>query len=65
MNGPTATGWLLVLFIAVGILWDLFALWCWGIEATVSAVLLGWARRHPIIPFVLGVLVGHLFWSQR
>ena len=34
-------------------------------EATISAMTLAWAQRHPIVPFVIGVLGGHLCWPQR
>lgn len=32
---------------------------------TISEVVLGYARRHPVLPFSLGVLMGHFFWPQR
>jgi len=31
---------------------------------TISGIVLGWARKHPVVPFAFGVLMGHLFWSQ-
>lgn len=34
-------------------------------SATISAVVLGWAQHHPVVPFGLGVLGGHLCWPQR
>ena len=35
-----------------------------GWEWTISYLVLTRSIRHPIIPFVLGVIIGHLFWSQ-
>lgn len=35
-----------------------------GKGATISEVTLGFAQRHPIVPFAVGVLCGHLFWPQ-
>jgi len=35
-----------------------------GVSATISRVLRAAAMEYPIIPFAVGVLVGHLFWSQ-
>ena len=32
---------------------------------TISELLLDFSIKHPIIPFILGVLVGHLFWPQK
>ena len=31
---------------------------------TISGIVLGFARRHTIVPFAFGVLMGHLFWPQ-
>lgn len=32
---------------------------------TISEVVLGFARNHPVVPFAFGVLMGHFFWPQR
>lgn len=32
---------------------------------TVSATLLEWSRRWPMLPFAIGVLIGHLFWPSE
>lgn len=49
---------------ALIILWDIYV----AVEPTpgdtISEVLLGWAMQHPIIPFAIGVVCGHLFWPQ-
>jgi hypothetical protein len=31
---------------------------------TISDVILGNSLRYPVIPFLFGVLMGHLFWPQ-
>lgn len=31
---------------------------------TISAELLAVARRHPVVPFLSGMVLGHLLWSQ-
>lgn len=31
---------------------------------TISELTLSWAFMHPVIPFAVGVLCGHLFWPQ-
>lgn len=33
-------------------------------DATVSKVVQDISSRHPILPFAVGVLIGHLFWSK-
>jgi len=32
---------------------------------TISQTLLALARQYPSVPFVAGVLMGHLWWPQR
>jgi hypothetical protein len=35
----------------------------WGLPgATVSESITRWSKQHPMIPFALGVLVGHWLW---
>jgi len=31
---------------------------------TISAVLRGWSREWAMLPFCVGVLVGHVFWGE-
>lgn len=52
----------LVIFLVV---YDLIALWLGGWDATISVVVLTWSSRYPILPFLFGVVCGHLFWPQR
>ena len=30
---------------------------------TITSIIRGWATKHPVVPFALGVLMGHLFWT--
>lgn len=32
---------------------------------TISEVVLGFSRAHPIVGFSMGVLCGHLLWPQK
>lgn len=48
--------------LALG-LWDLYARRYPG--GTLSEVLLSSARAAPLVPFLFGVLMGHLFWPQE
>lgn len=52
-----------VVVLLVGV-YDLIALTAWGVEATVSRVLLGGGAVVPAIPFAIGFVMGHLFWPQ-
>lgn len=56
---------LFVCALVVGV-WDIFVAVHIGTSAgaTVSELMLSWASRHPIVPFAMGVVVGHLFWPQ-
>lgn len=56
----------ILVLIAVGLIaWDAYAAFgTAGAGDTISEVLLSWARAHPILPFLGGVLCGHLFWPQ-
>lgn len=49
------------------VLWDI---WVYVIQpeyggGTISEVVLGFARRHPVLPFAIGVVCGHLLWPQK
>jgi zinc transporter ZupT len=55
--------------IAVLIAWDVYVAVVEkdkppGTGATISEVTLGFAQKHPVLPFALGVVAGHLLWSQ-
>lgn len=53
-------------FLLVGILvvgaWDVYALFFLPPGATVSAVVQDWSHRYPILPAIVGLVVGHIFW---
>ena len=60
-NAVVTIGILVVIVLAT--LWDLYVLE--GQDGvTISAALLATARRHPILPFLAGLLAGHLVWPQ-
>lgn len=54
----------IVALVAVIIIFDVLQLMRSGANATISSVLLIAAKRWPAIPFALGVVAGHLFFSQ-
>lgn len=51
--------------LAVIILWDVYAVLRGGSEATISRILYDVATAYPIIPFAVGILIGHLWASQK
>jgi len=51
------------LFVIVGV-WDITCLYYGRRDCTVSSVIGGWAETYPILPFVLGILAGHVLWPR-
>ena len=64
MNARLWTIGILVGVTLLLIVWDVYAATNKERDDTISEVVLGFARRHPVIPFLLGVLMGHLLWPQ-
>lgn len=56
------TTWIVAAISAILLAWDFYARRF--DEGTISEVLLSSARSSPLMPFLFGVLMGHLFWPQ-
>lgn len=55
----------ILLFVTFGLIaWDIYVATNREKRDTISVVMLDTARKHPAIPFLLGVIMGHLFWPQ-
>lgn len=52
------------MFIVIAI-YDVFAMAIGGTENSISHLMITAAYHYPIFPFLMGVLVGHLFWRMR
>ena len=65
LGTPTRFGTLWVLLSAAAALvgWDIYAAMS-PTQPTISALTLALAHAHPVLPFSLGVIMGHLFWPQ-
>lgn len=63
LSAILAVSLLTIIFFA-GI-WDVYVTFAQFPEATVSEIIQSWALRFPIIPFLAGLLLGHLFWPIR
>lgn len=59
-----ATKILIVVVAGLLILYDIVAAIWGGPGATVSVVMLKWARHIPGIPYCFGILGAHLFWPS-
>lgn len=62
-NTRMKTAWIIIVVACALIGWDVYARMVPG--ATISEVMLSWSMSHPIVPFLFGVLFGHLFWYQE
>ena len=54
---------LLVITILL-ILFDIFVIWLYGREASISRVVYQSSCEYPAIAFAVGFLCGHLFWRN-
>jgi hypothetical protein len=53
-------------FIAGLLVYDIYAYIKGGQEATVShLVIKGWAKDYPAFTFLVGFVMGHLFWPLK
>lgn len=65
-RGVAYTKALLVIGILLIAAYDVFALFVWGVEATISRVVgVEGSFDAPTIPFGVGCVCGHLFWPQN
>ena len=64
LGTPTRFGtvWVIGLCAAALIGWDVYAALS-TVHPTISALTLVVAK-HPVVPFLAGVVMGHLFWPQ-
>jgi len=60
-------------FLALSLMFVLLCCGVWDLvltakdqpQNTVSATLLEWSVQFPMLPVVVGILIGHLFWPQK
>ena len=58
-------GIIILATIVLGVgLYDVFAALFLPPDSTVSAIVLDLAKRYPILPLLVGIVLGHLFWPQ-
>lgn len=54
----------IALIIGVIVLFDIYLVVKFGRKGTVSYKMMYWSYKFPIIPFAMGVVCAHFFWSQ-
>ena len=50
--------------VAAITVFDIYIILKKGAPASISAYIIRASRKHPSIPFLIGFLAGHLFWSM-
>jgi len=55
----------LLLLCAALVSYELYALWTARPGSTITDILRAAARDSPVVPFVFGFIMGHLFWANR
>jgi hypothetical protein len=64
MSTKYITTGIMVAAIVVLVIWDIYVATNPIPGDTISEITLNFARHHPVIPLIIGIIVGHLFWSQ-
>lgn len=65
MISPRVLTSIVLLCVTLGlVVYDAVVIWRAYPAATISEVILAVAQEQPILPFLVGVLVGHLLWPQ-
>ncbi len=54
----------LLLVVVLAGLWDIWVISMGRQADTVSAVLHQWSLQFPILPLIVGLLLGHIFWPS-
>lgn len=64
-SGRVITAWFIVVIIFTAIFYDIYIGVTHGGDSTISWVTWTTAKNYPAIPFAIGFICGHLFWSQQ
>ena len=62
MNSKTITTAILLVTLAILLLYDAVAVYWFGYPGTISIVVYEASKNWPIIPFLAGIVCGHLFF---
>lgn len=66
-NGTAAAGMAIILFLMLGGIgaYDVLVSYRLLDGVTVSSVIHRWSTAFPVMPLLVGLLLGHLFWPIR
>lgn len=62
IDGKTVTRLVLVMVLIALLAYDLFAVYKFGYAGTISLVIFSLSKMYPIVPFLAGIVCGHLFF---
>lgn len=54
----------IVAIIVLIAIWDVYVLVWGGPESSISHIMINWAYDYPVFSFVMGFVMGHLFWRM-
>lgn len=64
MNVRKISEWVLLGCVLVILVWDIIAGISGVHHGSISGVIWDISKKYPIVPFVSGFLMGHLFWQE-
>ena len=64
MNNKVITIVLLLGFASALIGWDIYVYFHGESVDMVTSVIWNTSTEHPVVPFIVGVVMGHLFWGR-
>lgn len=59
------TVWFIFVFVVLALGYDVIAFTRGGLDSTISWILYSQSKNYPMIPFGLGLLMGHLFGQMK
>jgi hypothetical protein len=62
VDGKTVTKMALIMALMCLLAYDLFAVYRFGYDGTISLVVFTMSKAYPVIPFLAGLVCGHLFF---
>lgn len=65
MSWKKNTVYFIVLTIVLIAIWDVYAIVNGGTEASISHTMIVWSYKYPAFTFLMGFVMGHLFWRVR
>ena len=59
------TVWFIIIMVISIIIFDFYVVFEQGAPESISAYIIRWSYEYPSIPFLVGFVMGHLFWRMK